>query len=99
MTRIPAANARQRFAEVVNQAAYGGKRFAVTKNGKIAVGIVPAADLKLLEQLEDLEDIREAEKIRARIKSGKEKLIPAAEVKRELARTDRKNAIRRKTRS
>lgn len=98
MTRIPAANARQRFAEVVNQAAYGGKRFAVTKNGKIAVGIVPAADLKLLEHLEDLEDIREAEKIRARIKSGREKLIPWEKVKRELGRPNRpvKNGARRK---
>jgi len=94
MTRIPAADARQRFAEVVNQAAYGGKRFAVTKNGKIAVGIVPAADLKLLEHLEDLEDIREADKALAEIESGRRKPIPWEKAKAMLARPTRQRPRR-----
>ena len=90
MTRIPATTARQSFSEVVNRASYGGQRFALMRNGKIAAGIVSAADLQLLESLEDLTDVRDAERIRAAIKSGREKVMPWDEVKKGLISKKRK---------
>ncbi|MFP5503272.1 MAG: type II toxin-antitoxin system Phd/YefM family antitoxin [Candidatus Sericytochromatia bacterium] len=50
--QINAKDARNRFAEVVNRAAFGKERLIVMKNGKPAAAIVSMEDLKTLEEAE-----------------------------------------------
>ncbi|UJX39208.1 type II toxin-antitoxin system Phd/YefM family antitoxin [Desulfovibrio sp. JY] len=63
-SRMSAADARERFAEVVNRAAYGKERIIVSRRGKPVAAVVPMDDLLLLLGLEergDIEAVREAE--------------------------------------
>ncbi|MGE4537871.1 MAG: type II toxin-antitoxin system Phd/YefM family antitoxin [Desulfovibrio sp.] len=63
-SRMSAADARERFAEVVNRAAYGKERIIVSRRGKPVAAVVPMDDLLLLLGLEergDIEAAREAE--------------------------------------
>jgi hypothetical protein len=52
MERIATSKARKDFRAVVRQAARQGKRVKITLYGKTLVGLVPASDLKLLEDCE-----------------------------------------------
>jgi prevent-host-death family protein len=47
--KISAKEARDRFSEVVNRAAFGKERVVVTKNGKPVAALVPIEDLEALE--------------------------------------------------
>src|SRR5438105_3572734 len=62
---ISAKEARDSLAEVINRVAYGGKHYILTRRGSGLVGIVPIEELQLLEkilrQIEDEEDIQDAE--------------------------------------
>jgi len=63
-SRMSAADARERFAEVVNRAAYGKERIIVSRRGKPVAAVVPMDDLLLLlglEERDDIEAAREAE--------------------------------------
>lgn len=57
---IDATLARSKFSELTNRVAYGGERFLIGKHGQHVVAIIPAADLELLEALEDARDLRRA---------------------------------------
>lgn len=59
------AAARERFAEVVNRAAYGKERVVLGRRGKALVAVVPIEDVRLLEELEDQRDLEEALAARA----------------------------------
>ena len=63
MTTLSTAEARDRFSDLINRAAYGKERVVLTRRGKEIVAVVPLEDLRFLEDLEDvvdLEDAREA---------------------------------------
>ena len=66
MTRVPVADARKDFADLVNRVAYGGERLVIVRRGKDVAAVIPMADLQLLEELieaaEDRIDLREARK-------------------------------------
>jgi len=62
MTRLPASEARIRFAEVVNDVAYRGERVVLQRHGKDVAAVVPVEDLALLEELEDRIDLEAARK-------------------------------------
>lgn len=51
MKHVTTAEARRNLAEVLNQAAYGGERFVVTRHGKELVAIVPLEEATLLDRL------------------------------------------------
>jgi len=55
-----AAEARDRFAEIINAAGFGMERVVITRHGKGVAAVVPLADLDFLEAIEDLIDIEEA---------------------------------------
>lgn len=48
---IPSNDANARFGELMQRAQHGGERFLVTRHGKAAAAIVPAADLERLAKL------------------------------------------------
>jgi prevent-host-death family protein len=52
MERIATSKARRKFAEVMNRAARDGRRVKITHYGKTLAGLVPAKDLRLLEECE-----------------------------------------------
>ena len=77
---VTASKARSGFAETLNRVAYGGERVVLKKHGKAVAAVVPIEDLRLIEQMEDEEDVRAANKAR----KEKGPAIPLAEVRRRL---------------
>jgi len=63
--KVGARQARTKFGDMLNQAAYGKDRIVVTKNGKDVAALVPIEDLEMIEALEDRLDVAEARKILA----------------------------------
>ena len=57
MPRLAASEVRHQFAEVVNRVAFGGERIVLHRHGKDVAAIVPVADLRLLEELENRMDL------------------------------------------
>ena len=85
---ITASEARDEFAEVINQVAYGGDRVVIRRREKELAAVIPMEDLRLLERLveqeEDRIDAEEAEKIMAAIERGEEEVIPLDQAMREI---------------
>ena len=52
--------ARDKFAEVLNRAAFGKERVILTRRGNPLVAVVPIEDVELLEELEDRADAEAA---------------------------------------
>lgn len=77
--RISTAEARNRFSEVINRAAYGKERIVLTRRGKDLVGVVPMEDVDLLERLEEQLDIKLADAAKQTIEGG-EPTLPLEEV-------------------
>ncbi|HYR41842.1 MAG TPA: type II toxin-antitoxin system prevent-host-death family antitoxin [Terriglobia bacterium] len=48
------------FSQILHNAAYRKDRIVVTKNGKDIAAVVPIEDLRLIEEIEDRADLREA---------------------------------------
>jgi prevent-host-death family protein len=80
-TAMPASEAREKFAEVLDRAAHG-ERVVVTRHRKAKVALVPIADVELLESLEDEIDLELARAARAR--AEKEGTIPFDQILRDL---------------
>ncbi|MCX5674462.1 MAG: type II toxin-antitoxin system Phd/YefM family antitoxin [Planctomycetota bacterium] len=80
MTSLSVSKARGQFAELINQAAYRGRRVALKRRGKTVAAIVPAEDLAALEALEDRLDIEAAKKALAESNER----IPYEKVRKEL---------------
>jgi prevent-host-death family protein len=78
--RVSVTKARDEFAEIINQVAYGKHTVLIHRRKKPVAAIIPIDDPKLLEQIEEEIDIREARK--AMREKGRS--IPLAEVKKRL---------------
>lgn len=52
-TSVAITEAKKKFAEFVNRAAYGGERFLIKRRGKPIAAIIGMNDLELLEMLGD----------------------------------------------
>jgi prevent-host-death family protein len=72
MRQYTTGEARERFSEVVNKAAYGAQRVLLTRHGKTIAAVVPMADLELLNEIERVIDVEEAYKALVEAKSQKE---------------------------
>lgn len=81
---VPVAEARGRFADLLSKVAYRGERALITRHGKLLAALIPADDLELLEQLEDEDDIRAAE--RALSEAKRKGTVPVAAMLRRLHR-------------
>ena len=62
MARIAASEARENFATILNEVAFGGERVLVHRHGKDVAAVVPIEDVELLEALEDKMDLDAARK-------------------------------------
>lgn len=60
MTTMTTVEAREHFSDMLNRSAYGKERIVVTRRGRELAAILPVEDLRLLEELEDRIDVREA---------------------------------------
>jgi prevent-host-death family protein len=57
---LSAGEARERLAEIVEEAAHSATRTVLLEHRKPVAAVVPIADLELLQALEDLIDVHEA---------------------------------------
>ena len=69
MTSVSTVEAREKFSEIVNRAAFGQERIVLTRRGKALVAVVPIEDLRWMQEMEDRLDVEEA---RAALKEDKE---------------------------
>ena len=58
--RVSASEVRDGFSDAINRVVYGHERIVLERHGKPVVALVPVADLKLLEELEDRLDLEAA---------------------------------------
>ena len=64
LNKISAADARKKFANILNRVAYGKESFVLTRRGEPLAAIVSIDDLKLLQEIEEQMDIDDAWKAR-----------------------------------
>ena len=64
LNKISAADARKKFANIINRVAYGNESFVLTRRGEALAAIVSIEDLKLLQEIEEQMDIDDAWKAR-----------------------------------
>ena len=62
MNAMTTVEARDRFSDLLNRAAYGKERVVLTRRGKELVAVVPLEDLELLEAIEEVIDLQDARK-------------------------------------
>ena len=63
-TKVTTAEARRNLADIVNSVAYGKDTVVLTRRGKELAALISIEDLKLLQQLEDEQDIKDAWKVK-----------------------------------
>ena len=80
LNKITTADARKKFATIINQVAFGHESFVLTRRGEPIAAIVSMRELTLLQEIEDQIDIEDAWK--AKNELGKS--IPWEELKKEL---------------
>lgn len=83
MASLSTVEARERFADVINRAAYGKERVVLTRPAQEVVAVVPIEDLQLLQEIEDRLDVEEAMAARAEAEKG---TIPWEQIEAELGR-------------
>jgi antitoxin (DNA-binding transcriptional repressor) of toxin-antitoxin stability system len=83
---LSVSQARDRFSDAVNRAAFGGEITYVTRgrNQQRAAAIVPAELVERYEAMIDAQDGEIAAKRLADIEAGRTKVVPADEVARAL---------------
>ena len=59
MAHLNVAEARSGFSEIVNGAAFGGRRTVISRNGKEVAAVISIEDLHLLERLIEAEADRQ----------------------------------------
>jgi prevent-host-death family protein len=60
MTTVSMTEVRHVFTELADQVRISGERICISKNNKPALALVPLEDVRLLEMLEDMIDLKEA---------------------------------------
>ncbi len=68
MLTYTTGEARERFAEVVNEVAFGKQRVMLTRHGKEVAALIPVSDLHVFHELECIIDVEEAKKALDRLK-------------------------------
>jgi prevent-host-death family protein len=60
LNKISTADARKKFAAIINRVAFGKESFVLTRRGEPLAAIVSVEDLKLLHEFEEQLDINDA---------------------------------------
>ena len=85
--RIPVSEFKNEIAETLNRVAYSGDSVALQRHGKDVAVIISVKKYELLERMlermEDEEDVKDAIKAREEIRSGIDKVINWNDVKGE----------------
>ena len=80
LNKITTADARKKFANIINRVAFGNESFVLTRRGESIAALVSMKELKLLQEIEDRLDIEDAWK--AKNEPGEP--IPWEDLKKEL---------------
>jgi antitoxin Phd len=80
LKKITTADARKKFANIINRVAFGNESFVLTRRGESIAAIVSIKELSLLQEIEDKIDIEDAWKA----KNDPGDPIPWEELKKEL---------------
>jgi prevent-host-death family protein len=59
MMCVSTVEAREKFSEIVNRAAFGRERIVLTRRGKPLAAIIPFEHLQWMEEFEDRKDLEE----------------------------------------
>lgn len=68
MHSIPAKQARLEFTHIVDEVAFRGERYVVTRNGRELAAMVSMEDLEILQSLENKRDVEIAKKAEEHIR-------------------------------
>jgi prevent-host-death family protein len=60
MSKVSTVEARERFSDILNRAAFGKESVVLTRRGKELAAVVPIEDMRLLEELENYMDVEAA---------------------------------------
>lgn len=60
LNKITTADARKKFANIINRVAYSDESFVLTRRGEPIAAIVSIKELNMLQDLEDRMDVEEA---------------------------------------
>ncbi len=82
LKKISTGDARKKFANIINRVAFGNESYVLTRRGEPVAALVSMKELKLLQEIEDQIDIKDAWK--AKNEPGEP--IPWVELKKELER-------------
>jgi prevent-host-death family protein len=82
MASISIIEARKRFDDVVNRAAYGKERVLLTRRGRPLAAVVPVEDVKVLQAIEDRLDLDPARASLA--EAQQEGTVPWEQIKADL---------------
>ena len=80
LNKISTADARKKFANIINRVAFGNESFVLTRRGEPIAALVSMSKLNLLRELDDQLDVEDAWKA----KSEPGEPIPWEELKKEL---------------
>jgi prevent-host-death family protein len=72
---ISVSDARAELGPVTSRVEYGGETVYLTKHGRRAVAVVPAAAAELLEEIEDLMDAEAVEVALAALRAGTDQRV------------------------
>ena len=84
MTHLDASQACHEFTDTLERVSLGKERIVLQSQGQDVAVLVPIEDLSLLEQLEDLADVKAAEVAEAEAAAKGETPIPWDEARRQL---------------
>jgi len=62
LNKVSTAEARKKFAEIVNKVAYGKELFVLTRRGEEIAALISMEELELLQLIEEHIDIEDAKK-------------------------------------
>ena len=80
LKKISIADARKKFANIINRVAFGKESFILTRRGEALAALVSVEDLKLLQEMEERKDIEDAWQAR----ESREETVSWEELKKEL---------------
>ncbi|HUU40232.1 MAG TPA: type II toxin-antitoxin system Phd/YefM family antitoxin [Desulfatiglandales bacterium] len=80
LKKITTADAREKFADIINRVAFGEESFVLTRRGKPIAALVSMKELELLQEIEDRLDIEDAWKAKNELGEA----IPWEDLKKEL---------------
>lgn len=84
MTHLDASQASRDFADASERVSVGKERIVLQSRGQDMAVLVPVEDLPLLEQLEDIVDVKVAEAAEAEALARGETPIPWEEARQQL---------------